>query len=93
MNVNLSNTQYRLERANSTIYENESLISNLRDSVSVLGNDLHRATRIKQRVENSLQRICSYAPFAVTRCEVSAGEFEFDYYSPEERSDTYIKGC
>ena len=28
MNVNLSNTQYRLERANSTIYENESLISN-----------------------------------------------------------------
>ena len=88
MNVNLSNTQYRLERANSTIYENESLISNLRDSVSVLGNDLHRATRIKQRVENSLQRICSYAPFAVTRCEVSAGEFEFDYYSPEEKEVT-----
>ena len=54
----------------------------------MLGNDLHRATRIKQRVENSLQRICSYAPFAVTRCEVSAGEFEFDYYSPEEKEVT-----
>ncbi len=88
MNVNLNNTQYRLERANSTIYENESLITNLRDSVSVLGNDLHRAARIKQRVENSLQRICSYSPFAVTRCEVSAGEVEFDYYSLGEKEIT-----
>ena len=26
--------------------------------------------------------------FAVTRCEVSAGEFEFDYYSPEEKEVT-----
>lgn len=93
--VNLNNTRDRLDTANNTISEKESIIvgknstiSNLRDSVSHLEYSLNREVKAKEKIENSLQSICSYSPFAVTSCEVNADQFKFDYFCPEEKEVT-----
>lgn len=93
--VNLNDTQDRLDSANNTISEKESIIvgknstiSNLRDSVNSLEYNLNRETKAKEKIESSLQSICSYSPFAVTSCEVNANQFKFDYFCPEEKEIT-----
>lgn len=95
LNENLNDTQNRLDTANNTISEKESIIvrknstiSNLRDSVSSLENSLNREVKAKEKAESSLQNICSYSPFAVTRCDVNANQFKFNYFCPEEREVT-----
>ena len=88
LNENLNNTQDRLDTANNTISEKESIIVNLRDSVNSLEYNLNREVKAKEKVESSLQTICSYSPFAVTGCEVNANQFKFDYFCPEEKEVT-----
>ena len=97
LNENLNDTQDRLNTANNTISEKESIIvdkntkiSNIRDSVKSLIYRLNREVEAKEKVESSLQSICSYSPFAVTSCEVNANQFKFDYFSPEEKEITII---
>lgn len=92
LNENLNDTQDRLDTANNTISEKESIIveknstiSNLRDSISSLEYSLNREVKAKEKFERSLLSICSYSPFAVTSCEVNANQFKFDYYCPEEK--------
>lgn len=93
--VNLNDTQDRLDTANNTISEKESIIvgknstiSNLRDSVNSLEYSLNREIKAKEKMESSLQSICSYSPFAVTSCDVNANQFKFDYFCPEEKEVT-----
>ena len=95
LNENLNNTQNKLDTANNTISEKESIIvgknstiSNLRDSVSNLEYSLNREVKAKEKVESSLQSICSYSPFVVTSCEVNANQFKFDYFCREEKEVT-----
>lgn len=88
LNENLNNTQDRLDTANNIISEKESIIVNLRDSVNSLEYNLNREVKAKEKVESSLQTICSYSPFAVTGCEVNANQFKFDYFCPEEKEVT-----
>lgn len=92
---NLNDTQDRLNTANNTISEKENLIadksftiSNLRDSVTSLEEDLRRETSAKEKVEKSLQSICSYSPIVITKCEVNSNQFKFDYFSLEEKEIT-----
>lgn len=91
LNESLSDTQDRLDYANNTISEKESIIygknstiSNLMDSINGLEYSLSREVKAKESVESSLQSICSYSPFAVTSCEVNANQFNFDYFCPDE---------
>lgn len=93
--VNLNDTQERLDAANNTISEKESIIesknstiSDLRNSVNSLENNLNREVEAKEKIESSLQSICTYTPFAVTSCEVNANQFKFDYFCPEEKEVT-----
>lgn len=93
--VNLNDTQDRLDLANISITQKESIIvdknttiSNLRDSVSRLEYNLNREIKAKEKIESSLQSICSYSPFAVTSCEVNASNFKFNYFCPEEKEVT-----
>lgn len=95
LNESLNNTQNQLAIANNTISDKESVIvgknstiSNLRDSVSTLEYSLNREVKAKEKIESSLQSICSYSPFAVTSCEVNANQFKFDYFCPEEKEVT-----
>lgn len=93
--VNLNDTQDRLDSANNTISEKDSIIvsknstiSYLRDSVSNLEYCLSQEAKEKEKIESSLQNICSYSPFAVTSCEVNANQFKFNYFCPEEKEVT-----
>lgn len=95
LNEDLNNTQNRLDTANNTISEKESIIttnnltiSDLRDSVRTLEYSLNREIKAKEEAESSLQSICTYSPFAVTGCEVNADQFSFDYFCPEEKEVT-----
>lgn len=95
LNENLNDTQDQLETANNTISEKEHIISskdshisNLRDSVTTLELDLRREVYAKKQVEQSIKKICSYTPFAITSCDVNANYFKFDYFIPEEREIT-----
>lgn len=95
LNENLNDTQDRLDTANNTISEKESIIDNknskistLQDTINSLEYTLRREVAAKEEFESSLESICSYAPFAVTSCEVNADEFKFDYFSLEEKEIT-----
>lgn len=92
---NLNDTQDQLDMAENTITQKKTIIkgkdvtiAGLRDSVCILENDLESEIAAKERVENSLQKICSYAPFAVTSCDINASQFRFDYFCTEERNVT-----
>lgn len=99
LNVNLNDTQDRLDTANNTISEKESLIakknstiSNLRNSVNSLEYNLNKEVKAKEKMESTLQTIFSYSPFAVTSCEVNSNQFKFDYFSLEEKEiDVILK--
>lgn len=86
--TNLRETEYQLRIANDTISSNKSHILNLNTRINNLESALENETRLKNNAENSLQSICSYSPFAVTRCDVNADQFKFNYFCPEEREVT-----
>lgn len=95
LNKSLNDTQDRLDTANNTISEKESIIlnkdsiiSNLCDTVRSLEDNLKREVSAKEKIESSLQSICSYSPFAVTGCLVDANQFKFYYFCPEEKEIT-----
>lgn len=92
---NLNVTQNELVSANNTISEKESIISNrdytitaLQDSVFWLKDQLNGEIREKEKAESSLRSMCAYSPFAVTKCEVSANQFGFNYFSPVDKKIT-----
>lgn len=93
--LNLNDTQKLLYSANQTITEKESLIEAkdahiyyLRDSVNRYMRELNNEIYERKQIENSLDSICSYYPFAITNCEVDAYHFKFDYYCLEEKEVT-----
>ena len=92
---NLNNTLDQLDYANNTISEKESIIvekdaaiTSLRESVSSLEYNLDRETTAKEKIESSLQKVCSYSPFVVTSSDVTSTRFKFDYYSLKEKEIT-----
>lgn len=92
---NLNNTQYRLDKANTTIKEKDNVItvrneriSNLKDSVENLKTSLQQVYREKSQLSNSLNEICNHYPFIVTSCDVNSERFNFDYYCIEEKEIT-----
>ncbi len=89
---NLNNTQKQLNGANSTIQAKNSLlnkkddsISTMKDNVSTLENYVEVLKYDKEELSQQLYQICNFAPFAVTKCEVSSSAFSFDYYSLEKK--------
>lgn len=92
---NLNNTQYRLDKANTTIKEKDNVItvrneriSNLKDSVINLETSLQQVNREKSELSNNLHEICNHYPFIVTSCDVNSERFNFDYYCIEEKEIT-----
>lgn len=89
LNQNLNDTRYRLDTANNTISEkdaiidgNNSTMSDLRDSIASLENNLRQEIEAKENAEKTIKRICSYSPIAVTGCSVNSTHFTLNYYSP-----------
>ena len=85
---NLHKTRSNLEDANFTINTMEAEmqhmtheLSSKRDSLRLARMDLSRERTARRNIGMELDRIMSYAPFAVRSCDIMADQIICDYYS------------
>ena len=95
LNDTLKMTKGQLDEANNVIIEKDNdikyknkRITNLNNSIDSLQYEYNEEHNKKVKIEERLTNICNSNPFVITNCSVSSSDFNFDYYSDQEKDVT-----
>lgn len=95
LNINLNSTRDELSSANNTITEQDGIINEYKSKLSSLNDTLNHTKAelyseicLKDKAEETLNKISSAYPFIVTQSEVSKYSIKLNYYCPKEKEIT-----